>query len=219
MSNIFIDLITNAIKIWKAWITYVIFAVSLITLNCCFTIIQALWKGFPFVNQALIILICAWVTEPIAQCFHLVGAHDVRVLYLGRLHLDHVPHSFIRQSAVDAEFKFIEQLSGASAQPSACKISCTKIMKVFVYTTVSWIYISSVFPYLPLYSSTSVLLNYINAYVDWNLAYNKNNRLWSGYYHIFLRSSGSGTGFTQPREDNWGATWKDSSGSGLEKRN
>jgi hypothetical protein len=23
----------------------------------------------------------------------------------------------------------------------------------------------------------------------------------------FLRSSGSGTGFTQPREDNWGATW------------
>jgi hypothetical protein len=24
----------------------------------------------------------------------------------------------------------------------------------------------------------------------------------------FLRSSGSGTGSTQPREDNWGATWK-----------
>jgi hypothetical protein len=24
----------------------------------------------------------------------------------------------------------------------------------------------------------------------------------------FLRSSGSGTGFTQPREYNWGATWK-----------
>jgi hypothetical protein len=31
----------------------------------------------------------------------------------------------------------------------------------------------------------------------------------------FLRSSGSGTGSTQPREYNWGATWK-SSGSGLE---
>jgi hypothetical protein len=25
----------------------------------------------------------------------------------------------------------------------------------------------------------------------------------------FLRSSGSGTGSTQPREDNWGATWKE----------
>jgi hypothetical protein len=32
----------------------------------------------------------------------------------------------------------------------------------------------------------------------------------------FLRSSGSGTGSTQPREDNWEATWKGSSGSGLE---
>jgi hypothetical protein len=35
----------------------------------------------------------------------------------------------------------------------------------------------------------------------------------------FLRSSGSGTGSTQPREDTWGATWKESSGSGLENRN
>jgi hypothetical protein len=36
----------------------------------------------------------------------------------------------------------------------------------------------------------------------------------------FLRSSGSGTGFTQPREYNSGATWREkSSGSGLENRN
>jgi hypothetical protein len=34
----------------------------------------------------------------------------------------------------------------------------------------------------------------------------------------FLRSSVSGTGSTQPREYNWGATWKKSSGSGLENR-
>jgi hypothetical protein len=34
----------------------------------------------------------------------------------------------------------------------------------------------------------------------------------------FLRSSGSGTGSTQPRENKWGATWKKSSGSGLEIR-
>jgi hypothetical protein len=32
----------------------------------------------------------------------------------------------------------------------------------------------------------------------------------------FLSSSGTGTGSTQPREDKWGATWKKSSGSGLE---
>ena len=34
----------------------------------------------------------------------------------------------------------------------------------------------------------------------------------------FLSNSGSGTGFTQPREVNWGATWIKSSGSGLENR-
>ena len=34
----------------------------------------------------------------------------------------------------------------------------------------------------------------------------------------FLSSSGSGTGFTQPREVNWGATWIKSSGSGPENR-
>jgi hypothetical protein len=32
----------------------------------------------------------------------------------------------------------------------------------------------------------------------------------------FLSSCGSETGSTQTREDNWGATWKKSSGSGLE---
>jgi hypothetical protein len=34
----------------------------------------------------------------------------------------------------------------------------------------------------------------------------------------FLRSSGSGTASTQPREYNWGATWLKSSGSCLENR-
>jgi hypothetical protein len=34
----------------------------------------------------------------------------------------------------------------------------------------------------------------------------------------FLRSSGSGTGSIQPREDKWGATWWKSSGSGLKNR-
>jgi hypothetical protein len=44
------------------------------------------------------------------------------------------------------------------------------------------------------------------------------SRVWFPALPDFLRSSGSGTGSTQPREDNWGATWKDSSGSGLENR-
>jgi hypothetical protein len=35
----------------------------------------------------------------------------------------------------------------------------------------------------------------------------------------FLRIGRSGTGSTQPREDNWGATWKENSGSELENRN
>jgi hypothetical protein len=35
----------------------------------------------------------------------------------------------------------------------------------------------------------------------------------------FLRSSRSETWSTQPREDNWGPTWKESSDSGLENRN
>jgi hypothetical protein len=34
----------------------------------------------------------------------------------------------------------------------------------------------------------------------------------------FLSSSGSGTGSTQPRADNWGATWKKNSGSDLEDK-
>jgi hypothetical protein len=34
----------------------------------------------------------------------------------------------------------------------------------------------------------------------------------------FFRSSGSAMRSTQPREHNWGATWKKSSGSGLESR-
>jgi hypothetical protein len=34
----------------------------------------------------------------------------------------------------------------------------------------------------------------------------------------FMRSTESGTGSTQPREDNWGASWTKRSGSGLEKR-
>jgi hypothetical protein len=35
----------------------------------------------------------------------------------------------------------------------------------------------------------------------------------------YKKSSGSGTGSTQPREYNWGATWRNSSGSGLESHN
>jgi hypothetical protein len=34
----------------------------------------------------------------------------------------------------------------------------------------------------------------------------------------FLRSRGSGTGSAQPRDENWGATWRRSSDSGLENR-
>jgi hypothetical protein len=37
--------------------------------------------------------------------------------------------------------------------------------------------------------------------------------------HFLRSSSGSETGSTQPLEDNWGVTWKKSSGSGLENRN
>jgi hypothetical protein len=39
-----------------------------------------------------------------------------------------------------------------------------------------------------------------------------------GFDSRALQSSGSGTGSTQPREYNWGATWKKSSGSCLDKR-
>jgi hypothetical protein len=37
-------------------------------------------------------------------------------------------------------------------------------------------------------------------------------------WHYQKKCSGSGTGFTQPREYNWGATWQKSSGSCLENR-
>jgi hypothetical protein len=40
-------------------------------------------------------------------------------------------------------------------------------------------------------------------------------RVWFPALPDFLRNGGSGTGPIQPREDNWGATWKESSGSGL----
>jgi hypothetical protein len=43
--------------------------------------------------------------------------------------------------------------------------------------------------------------------------------VWFPLLPDFLRNSGSGTGSTQPREYNWGATWKrNNSGSGLENR-
>jgi hypothetical protein len=45
------------------------------------------------------------------------------------------------------------------------------------------------------------------------------SRVWFRALPDFLRSSGSGTGSTQPREDNWGASWKESSCSGLGNRN
>jgi hypothetical protein len=44
------------------------------------------------------------------------------------------------------------------------------------------------------------------------------SRVWFPALLDFLRSSWSGTGFTQPREDNGGATWKESSGFSLENR-
>jgi hypothetical protein len=45
------------------------------------------------------------------------------------------------------------------------------------------------------------------------------SRFWFPALPDFLKNSGSGTGYIQPREDNWGATWKESSVSGLENRN
>jgi hypothetical protein len=44
------------------------------------------------------------------------------------------------------------------------------------------------------------------------------SRVWFPTLPHFVSSSGSGTGSTQPREHKWGATWKKSSGSGLEYR-
>jgi hypothetical protein len=45
------------------------------------------------------------------------------------------------------------------------------------------------------------------------------SRVWFPALPDFLRSSGSGTGSTQPREDNWGATWMEKCGSGVENWN
>jgi hypothetical protein len=51
---------------------------------------------------------CAWVTERSAQCFRLAGLRDVKVLFLARLHLEHMRDSLIPQSAMDIAFKFME---------------------------------------------------------------------------------------------------------------
>jgi hypothetical protein len=58
-----------------------------------------------------------------------------------------------------------------------------------------------------------ILLNLINRLCDLVVTV-------PGYRTIpnFLRSSGSGRGSTQPRDYNWGATWKKSNCSGLEIR-
>jgi hypothetical protein len=56
-------------------------------------------------------------------------------------------------------------------------------------------------------------------YVDWPPLWSSGQsswlqiqrlRVWFPALPDFLRSSGSGTGSTQPREDNWRPTWRDS---------
>ena len=77
-------------------------------------------------------------------------------------------------------------------------------------------------------NSVNLFLNYLQWYkVLWPPLWSSGQSFWLQIQRSrvrfqalpdFLSSSASGTGSTQPREVNWGATWTKSSGSGPENR-